>query len=58
MVRVPGASGARGGVTLAPGSVVVTVNGAGRGVEDQVREAVLQALASAFEQLGLEAGTA
>ncbi len=58
MVKVPRAGGAGGGVSLAPGSVVVTVNGAGPGVEDRVREAVLQALASAFEQLGLEAGVA
>jgi tape measure domain-containing protein len=60
MVRMPSVGGAGRGVTLAPGAVVVTIQGAeaGNNIETRVRDAVLQALGQAFEQLGLEAGVA
>lgn len=59
LVHVPRAASAGRSVTLAPGSVVVHVEGGGGAdIETRVRDAVLQALGSAFEQLGLEAGVA
>jgi hypothetical protein len=58
MVRMPKVGGAGGGFSLAQGAVVVNVYGAGADLEGRVREAVVQALGSAFEQLGLEAGVA